>query len=175
MSLSLHAAYVPSALQMLGTARHLVDTAEKWCGENSESEGDMVAARIHADMLPFSYQVKCVAEHTQGSVEGVRKGVYSPDLAPPPSSFEALREKLSGAVEAMNALSEAEMDGFIGQPMRFEFGDNRLDFTAEDFLLSFSQPNFYFHCSTAYNILRMKGVPVGKRDFMGRVRISPAA
>ena len=48
-----------------------------------------------------------------------------------------------------------------------------MDFTAEDFLLSFSQPNFYFHCATAYDILRMKGVPVGKRDFLGRVRIKP--
>ena len=76
MPISLHAAYVPSALQMLGTARHLVDTAEKWCAENGCSEAEMIGARIHDDMLPFTYQVKCVAEHTQGSVEGVRKGVY---------------------------------------------------------------------------------------------------
>ena len=55
--------------------------------------------------------------------------------------------------------------------MRFEFKDRRMDFDAEDFLLSFSQPNIYFHCATAYDILRMKGVPVGKGDFMGRVRI----
>ena len=49
-----------------------------------------------------------------------------------------------------------------------------MNFLAEDFLLSFSQPNFYFHAATAYDVLRMKGVPVGKRDFMGRVRIQPA-
>ena len=170
MPLSLHAAYVPSALQMLGTARHLVDTAEKWCGENDCEQGEIIAARIHDDMLPWCYQVKCVAEHTQGSIEGVRAGVYSPDLNPPPTSFDALREKLQNAVEALKALGEEEMEGFIGQPMRFEFKDRSLDFTAEEFLLSFSQPNFYFHCSTAYNILRMKGLPVGKMDFMGRVR-----
>ena len=55
--------------------------------------------------------------------------------------------------------------------MRFEFRDFRLDFTAEEFLLSFSQPNFYFHATTAYDILRMLGVPVGKRDFTGRLRL----
>ena len=131
----------------------------------------MIAARIHADMLPFSYQVKCVAEHTQGSVEGVRKGLYSPDVSPPPASFAALRDKLAGASAFMQSLEEGEVEGFIGQPMRFEFRGSRLDFVAEDFLLSFSQPNFYFHCATAYDILRMKGVPVGKRDFMGRVRV----
>lgn len=171
MPLSLHAAYVPGALQMLGTARHLVDTAEKWCLENGCSEADMIGARIFEDMLPFAYQVKCVAEHTQGSVEGVRQGVYSPDLNPPPATFDALREKLAGAVAFMESLGEDEFEAMIGQPMRFEFKGSGMDFTAENFLLSFSQPNFYFHCATAYDILRMKGVPVGKRDFMGRLRI----
>lgn len=171
MPLSLHAAYVPSALQMLGTAAHMIDKAEAWSAETGCTEADMIAARIHDDMLPFAYQVKCVAEHTQGSIEGVRRGVYSPDINPPPTTFVALRDKLAGAVAALQALTEAEMEAFIGQPMRFEFKGNGMDFTAEDFLLSFSQPNFYFHCATAYDILRMKGVPVGKRDFIGRVRI----
>ncbi len=171
MPLSLYAAYVPSALQMLGTARHLVDTAEKWCGEHGHAEADLITSCLHDDMLPFSYQIKSVAEHTQGSIDGLHEGVYSPDLTPPPMTFDALREKLSDAREAVEALTEEDMEDFIGQPMRFEFKGNRMDFTAEEFLLSFSQPNFYFHCATGYDILRMKGVPVGKRDFLGRVRI----
>ena len=91
MPISLHAAYVPSALQMLGTAGHLINTAEKWCKENEGSEADIIGAKIYDDMLPWCYQVKCVAEHTQGSVEGVRAGVYSPDLNPPPTSFDAIQ------------------------------------------------------------------------------------
>jgi hypothetical protein len=54
--------------------------------------------------------------------------------------------------------------------MRFTFGDKHINFTAEDFLLSFSQPNFYFHATTTYDILRWKGISVGKRDFIGKVR-----
>jgi uncharacterized protein len=54
--------------------------------------------------------------------------------------------------------------------MRFTFGDRHLDYTAENFLLSFSQPNFYFHATTVYGILRWKGLPIGKRDFMGQTR-----
>ena len=173
MPLSLHAAYVPSALQMLGTARHLVDKAEGWCGENAIEEAEIIGTRLAPDMLPWSYQVKCVAEHTQGAIDGVRAGVYSPDLSPPPDSFEGLRIKLAGAVRAIEALSEEEMEGFVGQDMRFEFRERRLDFLAEDFLLSFSQPNFYFHCATAYDILRMKGTPVGKSDFIGQARVRP--
>ncbi len=69
------------------------------------------------------------------------------------------------------ALDPAEIDGFVGRDMRFEFRDRRLDFTAEDFLLSFAQPNFYFHASIAYAILRAQGFGIGKGDFIGRARI----
>ena len=115
--------------------------------------------------------MKSVAVHSAGVVEGVRAGVFAPDLDPPPADFAGLTERVAKARETLTGVTEAEMEGFIGQPMRFEFRDYRMDFTAEDFLLSFSQPNFYFHAATAYDILRMKGVPVGKRDFMGAVRL----
>jgi hypothetical protein len=63
------------------------------------------------------------------------------------------------------------MGGWIGRPMRFEMRALELPFTADQFLLSFSQPNYIFHAATVYDILRMRGVPLGKRDFMGRLRI----
>ena len=174
MPISLHAAFVPSALQMLGTADHLIDKAEAWCGETGCAHGEAIGARIHEDMFPFSYQVKSVAVHTAGAIEGVRAGVFAPDLNPPPEDFAGLRARIAEARSALASVGEDELEGFIGKPVRFEFRDFRMDFTAEDFLLSFSQPNFYFHAATAYDILRMKGVAVGKRDFMGRVRLAAA-
>jgi hypothetical protein len=171
MPISLHAAFVPSALQMLGAADHLIDKAESWCGETGCDPREAIGARIHPEMLPFSYQVKSVAAHTAGAIDGMRAGVFSPDLTPPPQDFAGLRAAIARSRTALEAVSEDEMEGFIGQPMRFEMGEFRLDFTAEDFLLSFSQPNYYFHAATAYDILRMKGVALGKRDFMGRLRI----
>ncbi|HEU4820410.1 MAG TPA: DUF1993 domain-containing protein [Qipengyuania sp.] len=171
MPLSLHAAFVPSALQMLGAADHLIGKAEAWCADTGCSDDEAIGARIHEDMFPFSYQVKSVAVHTAGAIDGVRAGVFSPDLTPPPDSFAGLREAVTKARAALEAVSEDELEGFIGQPMRFEFRDFTLPFTAENFLLSFSQPNFYFHAATAYDILRMKGVALGKRDFMGKLRI----
>lgn len=174
MPISLHAAFVPSALQMLGTTDHLIDKAEDWCKQTGCGHEEVIAGRLHEDMFPFSYQVKSVAVHTAGAIEGLRAGVFSPDLAPPPEDFAGLRTRIAKAREVLEAVTEAEMEGFIGQPMRFEFGDFKLPFTAEDFLLSFSQPNFYFHAATAYDILRMKGVEVGKRDFMGRLRMATA-
>ncbi|RXZ65496.1 DUF1993 domain-containing protein [Pelagerythrobacter rhizovicinus] len=172
MPLSLHAAFVPSALQMLGATRKLVDKAENWCGEQGCGHDALVGARLADDMLAFDYQVKSVAVHTQGAIEGVRAGVFSPDMSQPPATFDAMRARLDEAVHALEAVQEDEMEGWLGRPMRFAFGERALDFTAEEFLLSFSQPNFYFHAATAYDILRMKGLPLAKRDFMGKLRIN---
>ncbi len=64
-----------------------------------------------------------------------------------------------------------ELEEKIGQEVRFEFGKLSLPFDAEDFLLSFSQPNYAFHAATAYDILRMLGIKIGKTDFLGRLRM----
>jgi hypothetical protein len=74
----------------------------------------------------------------------------------PPETFATLGERLAQASAALATLDPAEVDGFEGQPMAFRVGDHVADFTAEQFLLTFSVPNFYFHVTTAYAILRMK-------------------
>jgi hypothetical protein len=121
-------------------------------------------------MNPFSYQVKSTAVHSLGAIEGVRRGVFSPDQTVPPDSFEALKTRITETTKALHSIDPTEVDGFMGRDMKFAFGTRQVDFTAEDFLLSFSQPNFYFHAATAYDILRGKGVPIGKRDFLGMLR-----
>ncbi|WP_126174252.1 DUF1993 domain-containing protein [Altericroceibacterium xinjiangense] len=168
MPLSLHAALVPSWLQILNSGKGWLDKAAS-CGMN---EAELLDARLIDDMLPFAYQVKAMAVHSQGAVEAVRKGVFTPDFnAPPIGSLDGLRTKLDEAIAFLEGLDEAELEGMVGQPMRFEIGPKRLDFTAEEFLLSFSQPNFYFHATTAYGVLRAKGVGVGKLDYLGRLRL----
>ncbi|MBL8655798.1 MAG: DUF1993 domain-containing protein [Altererythrobacter sp.] len=172
MPLSLHAAFVPSALQMLGTCDNLLDKAEGWCADTGGAPGEIIGARIYENMLPFSYQVKSVAAHTAGAIDGVRAGVFSPELTPPPADFAGLRAAIRKARQALEAVSEDELEGLQDNPVRFVFGEASLPFTAGDFLLTFSQPNYYFHAATAYDILRMKGVALSKRDFMGKLRLA---
>jgi hypothetical protein len=170
MAFTLYAATIPSYLQILGSVSRLIGKAESFCSENGLEPEALVQARLADDMLPFAYQVKSSAVHSIGAIEGVRKGTFSPDTTTPPDSFEALSERVAQAIAALEALDPDEVESFIGRPMQFAFGTHVMDFTAEEFLLSFSQPNFYFHATTAYDILRMKGVGLGKRDFNGRVR-----
>jgi len=170
MTFSLYAATVPSYQQILRSISGLLTQAEAFCKERGLAAEDMIQARLAEDMLPFAYQVKSAAVHSLGAIEAIRRGVFSPDMTPPPDTFAALHQRIADTLAALEAIDAAEIDAFIGRDMRFAFGDRHIHFTAEEFLLSFSQPNFYFHATTAYDILRWKGVPLGKRDFMGRLR-----
>jgi hypothetical protein len=170
MAFSLYAATVPTYRQILGSVSGLLAKAEAFCAEKGMSPQDIIQARLAEDMLPFAYQVKSAAVHSLGAIEGVRRGVFSPDTTPPPETFVALKARMIETLADLEAIAPSELDAFVGRDMRFEVGDRQVEFTAEDFLLSFSQPNFYFHATTVYDILRWKGVPLGKRDFMGRLR-----
>jgi hypothetical protein len=170
MAFSLYAAIVPSYRQILEATAGLVSKAEAFCADKGIAPNDIIQARLAEDMLPFAYQVKSTAVHSLGAIEGVRRGVFSPDNTPPPDNFAALKARLAETLSGLEAIDAAEVDAFVGRDMRFAFGDRHLDFTAENFLLSFSQPNFYFHATTTYDILRWKGVPLAKRDYIGRSR-----
>jgi hypothetical protein len=170
MEFSLYDATVPSYRQILEAISGLLRTAEAFCAEKGIAPQDIIQARLAQDMLPLAYQVKSAAVHSLGAIEAVRRGVFSPDMTPPPDNFAALNARLAATLAALEAIEAAEVDAFVGRDMRFAFGDRHIDFTAENFLLSFSQPNFYFHAATTYDILRWKGVPIGKRDFIGKLR-----
>ena len=171
MSISLYSALVPSYLQILESVSGLLDKAEAFCLEKGLAPEHIIQARLAEDMLPFAYQVKSTAVHSLGAIEGVRRGVFSPDTTPPPETFAALKSRITEAHSALAAIEPSEVDAFVGRDMRFEFGERRLEFKAEEFLFSFSQPNFYFHAATSYDILRWKELKIGKRDFTGRVRV----
>ena len=173
MAISLYSATIPSYLQILNSVARLVTLAEAFCSERRLAPEELIQARLAPDMQPFAYQVKSTAVHSIGAIEGLRRGSFSPDNTTPPASFAALGERVAATVAALESLRPEEVDGFVGREMYFVAGERRLRFSAEDFLLSFSQPNFYFHATTAYDLLRWKGLPIGKRDFTGRLRVSP--
>lgn len=170
MPVSLHAATVLSWRQTLGAVAGLIGKAEAYCKDKGLAPSELIQAQLAPDMLPFAYQVKSTSVHSLGAIEGVRRGVFSPDMTPPPETFAALSARVAETLRALEAVTAAEVESFIGRDMRFEFREHRIEFTAENFLLSFALPNFYFHATTAYDILRGKGVQIGKRDFMGPLR-----
>jgi hypothetical protein len=170
MSFSLYDAVVPSYIQILAAVSGLITKAESFCTDRGITPHEIIGARLAEDMLPFAYQVRSTAGHSLGAIEAVRSGTFIPDVSPLAETFAALKAQIDLAHTALTAVAASEVDGFVGRDVRFSFRDRHVDYTAENFLLSFSQPNFYFHATTTYDILRWKGLPLGKRDFIGRPR-----
>ena len=169
MSFSLYEAVIPSMIQILNAGQGWIEKA-KGCEHDEEK---IAQARLADDMLPFAYQVKSMVVHSVGAIEGVRRGEFSPDMEEPAQDLEQMRLNLGAAENTMRALSKGEIDSFIGGQTNFVFKAKGYNapFASEDFLLSFSQPNFYFHATAAYSILRNLCLDVGKTDFLGRMRI----
>ena len=175
MSISLHAALVPGWLQILGSVRGLVDKAEAHCAEHGLDPAELLQARLIDDMLPLAYQFKSCCVHSEGAIAGVRSGAFSPDMSEPPATLDAVAARVDGAIAALRALDPSELENLTGKEVSFSMQNRVLfSFTAENFLLGFSQPNLFFHAATAYDILRMKGVPIGKRDYLGAMPVKGA-
>jgi hypothetical protein len=161
MAIALYDLSVGSFLQTLGAVGGFLDRGLSHFTDNNVDPNEIVETRLWGDMLPFRFQIISVAHHSIGAIEGVKQGVFRPP-------GEML---VADAREALQKVTPAEVNALEGRDMEFQFRDFKMPFTAEGFLMSFSLPNFYFHAATAYDILRSKGVPLGKRDFMGALRM----
>jgi hypothetical protein len=170
MSFSLYDAVVPNKLQILGAIDQLMEKAKSFCAERGLPEAEMIDARLAPDMLPLGYQVKSCVVHSIGAIEGARTGSFSPDWSAWPTDFERLRSMLQRASAELHALDRNTVDRLTGTDMNIVIRERKLPFNGASFLLSFSQPNFYFHATAAYAILRAQGVNLGKRDFLGVLR-----
>ena len=169
MPVSLDQATVPSFLQILPRIGGLVDKAQAACAEMGRPDSAMIDARLAPDMWPFGKQVTTACLHAEAA-EGVQKGETGPDLSPAPGDFAALSARVAEAIAKLKSVRPDQLDAIAERDHCFRFGDRRMDFTVADYLLSFALPNFYFHASMAYAILRNQGLSIGKLDFLGEVR-----
>jgi hypothetical protein len=171
MAFSLYDATVANYLQILGAAGALLEKSLTHFREKGIDPADVVETRLAPDMLPFRFQIVSVAHHSRGAMAAAKDGVFVPPSGKPDLDYAALQALVADAHNELSGLTPEAVDGLIGRDVTFKIGDRALPFTAEDFLMSFSLPNFFFHATTAYDILRHKGAPLGKRDFIGRLKL----
>jgi hypothetical protein len=171
MAIGLYDVSVLSYLQVLGAVEGFLEKGRKHCVEKGIDLNEVVETRLYPDMLPFRFQLVSVAHHSHGALEGVKAGVFKPPGGMGDLDYAGLQKLVADARAGVQAYTRDAVNAMEGKPMVFEIGGRQMPFTAEGFILSFSLPNFYFHSATAYDLLRMKGVPLGKRDFMGQLRM----
>ncbi|HTX48934.1 MAG TPA: DUF1993 domain-containing protein [Caulobacteraceae bacterium] len=170
MAVQLYDLTVATYLQTLGAVNGFLERGAAHCRDNNIDPEEIVETRLWNDMLPFRFQLISVAHHSAGAIEGVKAGAFAPPSERRPLNYPELQGLVAEARAKLAALSREEVNALEGKDVTFAIGDYKVPFIAENFLMSFSMPNFYFHATTAYDILRSKGVPLGKRDFMGQMR-----
>lgn len=170
MPISLYQSVVPLWSQLLPPLGNILDKAEAHCREAGIAPSELLEARLAPDMWDFATQVHASVIHSADALQATMSGDFIPSFTSPPSGFAALKAEVTAAAEAVAGIDAAALDARVGRDVTLHFGENRVPFLAEDFLISFSLPNFAFHATTAYNILRMKGVAIGKMDFLGALR-----
>jgi uncharacterized protein len=174
MTFSLYDATVANYLQILGAVGGFLDKSLAHFRDSGIDPAEVVETRLAPDMLPFRFQIVSVVQHSRGAIEAAKTGTFVPPSARPDRDYAALQALVAAARSELSELTPEAVNAFVGRDVMFKLGDRALPFTAEGFLMSFSLPNFYFHAATAYDILRHKGAPLGKRDFMGRLSLKKA-
>jgi hypothetical protein len=170
MATSLYDLSVPTFLQTVKAIGGFLDLAVKHCANARTDPDDFVRARLFDDMAPFHFQIEATWHHSVWGLEAVKTGVFAPPTLVGPVPFAELQAMIGKAKTALEALTPDEVNSWSGKDLILQIGPRSLAFTSETLILSFSLPNFYFHAVTAYDILRTRGVPLGKRDYEGRLR-----
>jgi uncharacterized protein len=172
MAITLYDATVGHYIRQLHSLDHLLDMAAKYCEANNREVQQIVEAQIRSDMLPFRYQVEASIGHSVGALEGVKGGEFLPPKGTRDADHPALRAQVATALSKLKDWRPEEVEALAKKDVVFNLGGGRvLPFVGEDFLMSFSVPNFFFHVTTAYDIMRGIGVPLGKKDFLGRIKL----
>ncbi|HZZ30998.1 MAG TPA: DUF1993 domain-containing protein [Phenylobacterium sp.] len=174
MATSLYDLSVASYLQTVGAVAGFMDRAAKHCAETGADPDDFVGLQLFDDMAPFHFQIRSVAHHSVGALEGVKSGLFHPPAAVGPLPYAELQAMVATTEDVLRGFTPQEVNGWAGKDVSFQIGERKIPFTAEGFILSFSLPNFYFHATTAYDLLRTQGVPLGKRNYLGQMRMKAA-
>lgn len=170
MNLSLYDISVGSYLQALGGVVTTMNKGQALADEGQLDLAQLVRMKLRDDMLPFSFQVISVWHHSLGCIKGLKAGLFEPPPRMQDMDYGKLKGLVSEAVEGLQAETPDSINALADKPLVFRAGGREIPFTAANFVCTFSLPNFYFHATTAYDMLRMQGVPLGKMDYVGRLR-----
>lgn len=173
MAITLDQVFIPACQQMLSSTATIIEKAQAHEQALGLADNELLSARLADDMWPLPNQIQSLSVHSAYAIEQVKTGIFKPNIQNIPTNWQEMRAMLDQAQTSLSALVEGELDAIANNSVAFVIGgETRFTFTVQDFLLSFSMPNVHFHTTTAYAILRMRGVSLGKFDFLGQMRTS---
>jgi len=166
MSLSMYQASVPVIIRTLENLSAVLKKAEEFANSNDILAEHLAEAKLIDDMFPLVRQIQIASDGAKGA--GARlAGIEIPSFADTEKTFAEMQERISKTITFLKTIKPAQIDGSEDKKIVVQMKNGDLTFTGQDYLLNFAIPNVFFHVTTAYGILRHKGVPIGKKDYLG--------
>ena len=166
MALSMYEASVPVFVRMLEALSAVLDKAEAFAAVKKIDGSVLAASRIAPDMFPMSRQVQIACDFAKGTAARLA-GVDVPVYEDVERTIPELKGRIAKTISFLGTLQQAQFETSEGRDIALKAGGQDMHFKGKPYLIGFALPNFYFHLTVAYAILRHNGVDLGKRDFMG--------
>ena len=168
MSLSMYQASIPAFVQMLNNFSAILDKAKAHATSCKIDPEVLLNYRLAPDMFPFVRQLQIAADLAKGAAARLA-GVEVPKHDDTEKTFADLKARLAKTLTFVQSFKPSDINGSEDRDIRLTLGEHTMSFKGQPYLVHFVMPNFYFHCATAYDILRHCGVELGKRDFIGTI------
>jgi hypothetical protein len=167
MAIGMYSASVPVYQRQLGAISNVLDKASAWATAKKVDEAVLGATRLTPDMFPLTRQVQIACRFAEESTSRLAGTEVPKAPENAEKTLGELRARISAVLDHLKSFKPAQLDGSENREIVLSIGGNELKLTGEQYLEHFAMANFYFHCTTAYAILRQCGVEIGKRDFIG--------
>lgn len=170
MSLSMYQASVPVILRAFANLTHVLEKGKAYAeAKKLDATTGLPQSRLFVDMLPLVSQVRIASDITKGGVARLA-GMEVPKFEDNEVTLDDLLARIQKTVDFIKTVKPEQIDGSETREITLPMRAGPMHFKGQDYLLHFLLPNLFFHCTTAYNILRHNGVEIGKMDFLGKLQ-----
>jgi hypothetical protein len=166
MAMSMYQASIPQFTKMLSNLSNILKKGEEFAKAKNIDGTVLVGSRLAADMFPLAKQVQIACDQVKNGMARLA-GVEPPKFDDNESTFAELQERIAKTIAFAKSIKPEQVDGTEAKEIKFSIREWNFEFVGDQYLMTWIIPNFYFHVTTAYNILRHNGVEIGKSDFLG--------
>ncbi|HTK80367.1 MAG TPA: DUF1993 domain-containing protein [Rhizomicrobium sp.] len=168
MAFTIYEASIPPLIRTLENLSKIVDKAVAQAKTEDKDVNTLLEARLAPDMHPFTRQVQIVSDVAKSCAARLA-GIEPPSMPDTETTISELQQRIAKTIDFLKSVKPAQLDGAEDRTVTLKFPQGETEFSGRDFLTGFALPNFYFHVTTAYGLLRHKGINIGKMDYLGNV------
>jgi len=168
MPFTIYDAAIPPMIRSLENLSKIMDKAVAQAKAEDKPLSSLLEARLAPDMHPFPFQIQSASDAAKGCAARLA-GIDAPSMPDTETTFPELQQRVARTIAFLKSVSASKVAGAEDREIVMKFPQGEMKFTGRDYLTGFALPNFYFHVTTAYDLLRNKGITIGKMDFLGGV------